>query len=496
MPFPEPLLSPTNQWYCSCVNLFSGMKSLPRIGAQLRVLSLVSAVLIAHVGAAQSDLAPPSPGALAVIRSVKVIHSKEGFGIEIISDHPIAAMAQKLDTPPRVVVDLPNSNFTLPRKRWAVSSDQISAVRVDQYQNTPPITRVVVDLLKPSDYHLDNANSRLVIRLRPLPEDANSGPPSVAAFTTGAQPVAVPVSPGSSGAVVMAASRMAAGSSLTAGVDTAVLRLQRGGEVRVCPGTTVSVTSSQNGNELMLGMSTGALETHYSLNASADSVLTPDFRILFPGPGEFHYAVRADSHGNTCVHALLGNTASAIVSELMGDGTYQVKPTEKVVFRSGRLALIDAASSKDCGCPAAPVPIMRAAAPPAQVVPDDNLQSSIHLARAGDEDKPVPPATQGSILVSSTQPAPQVALSIAPTRGLPVPASKASEIKVQIDAPLVFRASELQPPPTPRLNGDGMGLASRSPAPLPASVLPPPPPKQQPRGFFGKMKGFFAGIFK
>ena len=474
------------------------MTSLPRIGTQLLGLWLISAVLIASPGAAQSDLPSPSPGTVAVIRSVKVIHSKEGFGIEIISDHPIAAMAQKLELPPRLVVDLPNSNFSLPRKRWAVSSDQISAVRVDQYQSTPPITRVVVDLLRPSDYHLDNANSRLVIRLRPLPGEEGSALPSVPALTPGVQPIAVPMTPGNSGAVVMAGSRMTTGSSLTAGADTGILRLQRGGEVHVCPGTTVSVTSSQNGNELMLGMSTGALEAHYSLSASADSVLTPDFRILFPGPGEFHYAVRADSHGNTCVHALLGNTASAIVSELMGDGTYQVKPTEKVVFRSGRLALIDAASSGDCGCPAPPVPVRRAAAPPAQVVPDDNLQASIHLAQPGDEDKPVPPPSSGSIPVSSEQPASHVALAITSTQGIRLPASKAGEVQVQVDAPLVFRASEQQPPPTPRLKSDGMALRSaRTPAPMPATVLPPPPPrKPQPRGLFGKMRGFFSGIFK
>src|SRR3989442_11561863 len=163
-----PLLSPTNQWYCSMCKPVSGMKSVPRIVTQLRILSLVSAVLIASPGAVQSDLPSPSPGAVAVIRSVKVIHSKAGFVIEIISDHPIAAMAQKLDMPPRLVVDLPNSNFSFPRKRLAVSSDQISAVRVAQYQSTPPIIRQVVDLLKPRDYRLDNANSRLVCRQRPV----------------------------------------------------------------------------------------------------------------------------------------------------------------------------------------------------------------------------------------------------------------------------------------------------------------------------------------
>src|SRR5438270_2486407 len=112
--------------------------------------------------------------------------------------------------------------------------------------------------------------------------------------------------------------KIESGSSVIAGDAPAALKLNRGGEVRICPRTSVSVTASSSGRDLMFAMNTGAIEAHYVLGSSADTIMTPDFRIQLPGPGIFHFAISGDPQGNVCVRALPQNTASLIVSELNG----------------------------------------------------------------------------------------------------------------------------------------------------------------------------------
>ena len=100
------------------------------------------------------------------VTAVGITHDKNGPAVEIISTRPVVPALQLLDNPSRLVIDLPGTITAVPRKRIPVQALQISTIRIDQYQNDPPITRVVVDLLAPRSYTWDAKSNRLMVRLR------------------------------------------------------------------------------------------------------------------------------------------------------------------------------------------------------------------------------------------------------------------------------------------------------------------------------------------
>jgi hypothetical protein len=454
---------------------------------------LLSALLVVSVqsGLSQTAIKAAQSSPYSAVKSFRIVQEKDGPAVEILSTKPLIPSIQAIGDPPRLVIDLPNARLDTRQKRISIQADQISTLRADQFQQNPPVARVVVDLLAPRAYTWAAAGNRLVVHLgKTPPEDPNKTPfqpPSVVSLTPAPPPV---LAVRATGPLAVAGNTLASGSSITAGADTAILNLARGGEVHVCPGTTVSVTPSQNGHNVMLGVNTGALEAHFALDASSDSVMTPDFRILLPGPGEFHYAISSDNHGNTCVRSLPGNTAAAIVTELMGDRTYQVKATDQLVFHSGQLDRVDMAVPLECGCPPPRQPMLQARNTPPAV----------------DDTTAVANPTQSPLPVTVDPPA----SARAANEGLPVAAAApdppitASEVHVQIEAPFVFRATG--PPPAPVENVRALPLDMR-PIPEPALMTPLPPAGGKPsgtetasagphRGFFGKLRGFFAAMFR
>ncbi|MFZ0537579.1 MAG: AMIN domain-containing protein [Candidatus Sulfotelmatobacter sp.] len=440
-----------------------------------------------------------------VVTSVRVVVERGAPALEILSTQPAVPSIQYLKSPPRLVVDLLHARLGLPHKRGDLMQDvqqkNILAIRAEQFQENPPIARIVLDLLAPYSYTWDEAGNRLMVRLRPAEENAakKAAPrqPPTTLSLRGKTPEIVPVGEGS-GDITVEGSQIAAGSSLTTAQDTTVLRLSRGGEVRICPRTTVSVTPSKNANDLMLGMSTGALETHYTLRASADTVLTPDFRIQFAGPGEFDFAVSTDSHGNTCVRGLAGNGSSATVAELLGDRTYQVKPGEQAVFRAGQIDKVDHNVPLECGCPP-PMPVMRteASTPASSELPKNaQLTAGQPSSKAAGESNSGGQAstgnTRGQALSSGSE-----------TR--PVPTSRPNDIRVQVDAPLVFQAKAHSPAaPAPVEEAAALPVIgpSAQQTQLRIQIQPPPvrprestQPNSAPRRFLRRIKGMFVAIF-
>lgn len=422
---------------------------------------------------------------LAAVESVKVKAENDGATMEVISSKPIAPQVQTIENPLRLVIDFPGSTLSTPKRRILFRNGQIKDIRLSQHQTKPAVTRVVIDLATPVQCTWKALGTKLNFRIKP-DESANAKPPTVPTAIPAKQPVAVPYAPGASGDLVEAGSRVANGSSITAKDQTAVLRLTRGGEVRVCPGTTLSVTTSTGGDDLMLGMNTGAIETHYHLDESSDSILTPDFRIVLPGPGEFNLAVKSDPSGDMCVSSLEGSNSSVVVAEVLGNGTYEIKPEQQVLFRRGSMQSIERPLTA-CGCPPAQQPVMRASAEPSSHAQAVHENSKLALANSDEQAAPQSKIenTTGTSVLPGDPTAPKENQPEATT--------------AQVSTPLVFNAKEFartRAATSPALNAKvaALPLSVKAVAPLPPIVVLPPNEREH-KGFFGKVGGFFRSIF-
>ncbi len=294
------------------------------------------------------------------------------------------------------------------------------------------------------------------------------------------------------GSVILAGSgtSVLSGSSIQAGAQAATLKLERGGSVLVCEGTKLTVNASQTGRELLLSLNTGNLELNYSLGTEADTLLTPDLRLMLPGPGTVHVAVRVTPQGDTCVQSLASNVAAITLSETMGDATYQVKPDEAAIFKGGHLN--DASHVRqNCGCQrTVPVQVAQAPTAPAPAQPQPAPSQAAQNTPAA-LPTPTGPAQQ--------QPKPAQTLAAAP---LPTPPP---EQHLAVEAPFVFKGSDPAPDLSPNIAV--LRLENNKVVQLEPTVLPPAKSKKQPakqttqaaskesRGFFSKLGSFFASIF-
>ena len=228
---------------------------------------------------------------------------------------------------------------------------------------------------------------------------------------------------------------IAASGTITSGNQPTRVILPHRGEMRVCAMSSIKLAadSSNAAGEapgLLMAMDQGAVEMSYAATAdikNADTLLTPDFRILIGGPGAADLKVRLGTQGDTCVDNAGANGPYVVVSSVFEGGTYRVQPGQRVMFQHGSLHQVVDQEKEACGCPpAAPegneFPLAQSmglsgtpkAAPPPPVNPEAQKQAQDvpPLVRNGNDNAPVAeilskPVAPPAPVTTQVQPAPK-----------------------------------------------------------------------------------------
>ena len=176
------------------------VKAIFKVKVDCRALrKLVVIVLTIHAaltaGQSQNGEAGGDRGTNSVeLRHVSVARGSGGISVELTLSGSVNPVVTTVDSPTRVVVDLPKTVVATQQHRVAVGWGGAKAVRIGMDAQQPPTTRVVVDLTQSLEYEIaPGAGHNLVLKLHP--SSANG-----AKSSTGTGPVArraheSPVSP-------------------------------------------------------------------------------------------------------------------------------------------------------------------------------------------------------------------------------------------------------------------------------------------------------------
>jgi Tfp pilus assembly protein PilP len=145
-------------------------------------------------GAKPASAAPaPAPKAASVsgphnqLQKVNVVQSSDSVQIEISSSQAVTPRVSKLNSPARVVVELPETVIGSAQSKIPVGNAGVKGVRIGMDGKTPPTTSIVVDLEKALAYELTpGVDGKLVLTLHTqgeAPAVAKSNPAPVKVAT-------------------------------------------------------------------------------------------------------------------------------------------------------------------------------------------------------------------------------------------------------------------------------------------------------------------------
>jgi hypothetical protein len=112
-------------------------------------------------------------GDLSAVRSVTVV-SRNPLRLQIQTNSKVAPQTQIISAPDRLVIDIPNSVQGTTLRAISVNREGVKGVRVGQFSDVPPVTRVVVDLNSPQTYKVVSNAAGWLVSLGTEPATATS----------------------------------------------------------------------------------------------------------------------------------------------------------------------------------------------------------------------------------------------------------------------------------------------------------------------------------
>ncbi len=124
-------------------------------------------LMLVQVGAAADTQNTGSSATThAALQQLNVVRGEDGVSVEITARGPVTPKLSTLSSPARVVIDLPNTVMGTNQRSLAVDSDGVKGLRVGTNGQTPPNTRVVVDLDKACKFELvPGSDNKIVVKL-------------------------------------------------------------------------------------------------------------------------------------------------------------------------------------------------------------------------------------------------------------------------------------------------------------------------------------------
>ncbi|HTE90775.1 MAG TPA: type IV pilus secretin PilQ [Terriglobales bacterium] len=121
---------------------------------QLLGVFLPLLVLVLMAAAAETQSTATESASHATLQKVAVVHGEDGISVEITGRGQLRPELSAVDSPARLVVDLPATVMATSQSHIGVGSDGVKGVRIGMDGQTPPNTRVVIDLAQACRYQL------------------------------------------------------------------------------------------------------------------------------------------------------------------------------------------------------------------------------------------------------------------------------------------------------------------------------------------------------